>query len=334
MRVLVTGGCGFIGTNVVRSWRKARPDWTLVNLDKLTYAANPENLADLERDSKYVFVRGDIGNEELVSHLLESQKIDAVVHMAAESHVDRSILGPGIFIESNVRGTQVLLDACKRAKTARFVMVSTDEVYGSLGPTGLFTETTPLAPSSPYSASKAAADLIALAYHHTFKLDVVVTRCSNNYGAYQFPEKFIPLMVTNALRDESLPVYGDGGNVRDWIHVEDHASGIMAALERGKAGETYNFGGASERKNIDVAKQILAQLKKPETLLKFVQDRAGHDRRYAIDCGKIERELGYQAQVALTSGLRSTFDWYVQNEWWWRGVMDGSYQRWIETHYR
>ncbi|MGH7285270.1 MAG: dTDP-glucose 4,6-dehydratase [Polyangiaceae bacterium] len=333
MRVLVTGGCGFIGTNVVRSWRKARPDWTLVNLDKLTYAANPENLADLERDSKYVFVRGDIGNEELVSHLLESQKIDAVVHMAAESHVDRSILGPGIFIESNVRGTQVLLDACKRAKTARFVMVSTDEVYGSLGPTGLFTETTPLAPSSPYSASKAAADLIALAYHHTFKLDVVVTRCSNNYGAYQFPEKFIPLMVTNALRDESLPVYGDGGNVRDWIHVEDHASGIMAALERGKAGETYNFGGASERKNIDVAKQILAQLKKPETLLKFVQDRAGHDRRYAIDASKAKRELDWTPSHDFENGLAETVRWYETHPAWIEKTRSGEYRNYYDKQY-
>ncbi len=333
MRVLVTGGCGFIGTNVVRRWRSERPDWTLVNLDKLTYAANPENLADLERDPKYIFVRGDVGNEELVSHVLESRKIDAVVHMAAESHVDRSILGPGIFIESNVRGTQVLLDACKRAKVSRFVMVSTDEVYGSLGPTGLFTESTPLAPSSPYSASKAAADLIALAYHHTFEMDVVVTRCSNNYGAFQFPEKFIPLMITNAMRDESLPVYGDGGNVRDWIHVDDHATGILAALEKGKAGETYNFGGSSERRNIDVAKQILAQLKKPETLLKFVQDRAGHDRRYAIDASKAKRDLGWSPAHDFENGLAETVRWYVGHPEWIEKTRSGEYRNYYDKQY-
>ena len=253
--------------------------------------------------------------------------------MAAESHVDRSILGPGIFIESNVRGTQVLLDACKRAKVKRFVMVSTDEVYGSLGPTGLFTETTPLAPSSPYSASKAAADLVALAYHHTFGMDVVVTRCSNNYGAYQFPEKFIPLMITNALRDESLPVYGDGGNVRDWIHVEDHATGILAALEKGKGGEVYNFGGASERKNIDVAKQILAHVGKPETLLKFVKDRAGHDRRYAIDASKAKRELGWEPAHVFEDGLKGTIDWYVKNGAWVEKTRSGEYRNYYEKQY-
>lgn len=333
MRVLVTGGCGFIGTNVVRCWRRLRPDWTVVNLDKLTYAANPENLADLEDDPKYAFVRGDVGNEELVSHVLAAHAIDVVVHLAAESHVDRSILGPGIFIESNVRGTQVLLDACKRAKVKRFVMVSTDEVYGSLGPTGLFTETTPLAPSSPYSASKAAADLVALAYHHTFGMDVVVTRCSNNYGAYQFPEKFIPLMITNALRDEALPVYGDGGNVRDWIHVEDHATAILAALERGRAGEVYNFGGASERKNIDVAKQILARVGKPEALLKFVQDRAGHDRRYAIDASKAKRELGWEPAHVFEDGLKDTIDWYVTNAAWIDKTRSGEYRNYYDKQY-
>lgn len=333
MRVLVTGGAGFIGTNVIRRWRKIRPDWTIVNLDKLTYAANPENLAEFENDSHYAFVRGDIGNEELVTHVLRAHDIEAVVHMAAESHVDRSILGPGIFIETNVRGSQTLLEASKRSGVKRFVMVSTDEVYGSLGPTGLFTETTPLAPSSPYSASKAAADLIALAYHHTFKMDVVVTRCSNNYGAYQFPEKLIPLMVTNAIANQQLPIYGDGANVRDWIHVDDHATGILAALEKGKAGEAYNFGGSSERKNIDVAKEILKQVGKPESLLKFVEDRAGHDRRYAIDASKSKRDLGWTPAHNFEDGLKETVRWYVDHPEWVAKTKSGEYRRYYDKQY-
>ena len=333
MRVLVTGGAGFIGTNLVRGWRKLRPDWTIINLDKLTYAANPENLAEFENDPKYVFVRGDIGNEELVAHVIRAHQVDAVVHMAAESHVDRSILGPGIFIETNVRGTQTLLEASRRAGVKRFVMVSTDEVYGSLGPTGLFTETTPLAPSSPYSASKASADLIALAYHHTFKMDVVVTRCSNNYGAYQFPEKLIPLMVTNAIANIQLPIYGDGANVRDWIHVDDHATGVLATLEKGKAGEAYNFGGSSERKNIDVAKEILKQLGKPESLLKFVQDRAGHDRRYAIDASKSKRELGWTPAHNFEDGLKETVRWYVEHPEWVEKTKRGEDRNYYEKQY-
>ena len=333
MRVLVTGGAGFIGTNLVRGWRKLRPDWTIINLDKLTYAANPENLAEFENDPKYVFVRGDIGNEELVAHVIRAHQVDAVVHMAAESHVDRSILGPGIFIETNVRGTQTLLEASRRAGVKRFVMVSTDEVYGSLGPTGLFTETTPLAPSSPYSASKASADLIALAYHHTFKMDVVVTRCSNNYGAYQLPEKLIPLMVTNAIANIQLPIYGDGANVRDWIHVDDHATGVLATLEKGKAGEAYNFGGSSERKNIDVAKEILKQLGKPESLLKFVQDRAGHDRRYAIDASKSKRELGWTPAHNFEDGLKETVRWYVEHPEWVEKTKSGEYRHYYEKQY-
>jgi dTDP-glucose 4,6-dehydratase len=333
MRVLVTGGAGFIGTNVIRGWRKLRPDWTIINLDKLTYAANPENLAEFEKDPNYVFVRGDIGNDELVAHVLREQRIEAVVHMAAESHVDRSILGPGIFIETNVRGTQALLEASRRHGVKRFVMVSTDEVYGSLGPTGLFTETTPLAPSSPYSASKASADLIALAYHHTFNMDVVVTRCSNNYGAYQFPEKLIPLMVTNAIANQQLPIYGDGGNVRDWIHVDDHATGILAALEKGKSGEAYNFGGSSERKNIDVAKEILKQVGKPESLLKFVEDRAGHDRRYAIDASKSKRDLGWTPAHNFEDGLKETVRWYVDNPAWVAKTKSGEYRHYYDKQY-
>src|SRR5919201_2295009 len=270
MNVLITGGSGFIGSNLVRLILAERPGWRVVNLDKLTYAGNAENLADLDGHPGYRFVRGDVANGELVADLLRSERIDSVLHLAAESHVDRSILSPAVFIETNVRGTQVLLEAAREAGVARFLHVSTDEVYGSLGATGLFTEDTPLAPSSPYSASKAGSDLLALAYAHTFRMHVVVTRCSNNYGPYQFPEKLIPLMVVNALRDLPLPVYGDGGNVRDWLHVEDHCQALMRALERGRAGEVYNIGGAAERKNIEIVRAIVALLGKPEGLIRFV----------------------------------------------------------------
>jgi dTDP-glucose 4,6-dehydratase len=253
---------------------------------------NAESLGDLEGHERYRFVRGDVANGELVGELLRSERIEAVMHLAAESHVDRSILAPAIFIETNVRGTQVLLEAARELGVSRFLHVSTDEVYGSLGPTGAFTEETPLAPSSPYSASKAASDLLALAYARTFQLPVVVTRCSNNYGPYQFPEKLIPLMIANALRDLPLPVYGDGMNVRDWIHVEDHCRGLLLALEKGRAGEVYNFGARSERHNIHIVQQVLALLGKPESLVQYVKDRPGHDRRYAIDPRKAEGELG------------------------------------------
>jgi len=283
MNVLLTGGCGFIGSNLVRLLVAERPGWRIVNLDKLTYAGNAENLADLADHPRYRFVRGDICNGELIADLFRTERIDAVMHLAAESHVDRSILAPSIFIETNVRGTQVLLEAAREFGVQRFLHVSTDEVYGSLGPTGLFTEQTPLDPSSPYSASKAASDLLALAYARTFALPVVVTRCSNNYGPWQFPEKLIPLMIANATRDLPLPVYGDGMNVRDWIHVEDHARGLLAALERGGAGQVYNFGASSERHNIDIVRQVLKLTGKPESLIRYVTDRLGHDRRYAID---------------------------------------------------
>lgn len=333
MHVLVTGGCGFIGTNLVKWLRKNRPAWTVVNLDKLTYAANPENLAELEEDPHYAFVAGDVGNRELVEHVIRTHRIDHVMHLAAESHVDRSILGPQVFVESNVLGTQVLLDASRRLGVRRFLMVSTDEVYGSLGPTGLFTETTPLDPSSPYSASKASADLLTFAYHRTFGYDVVVTRCSNNYGPYQFPEKFIPLMIANALGDKKVPVYGDGGNVRDWIHVDDHCRGLVTALEKGKAGEAYNFGGASERRNIDVVKAILAKLGKPESLIEFVKDRLGHDRRYAIDHAKATRELGWKPEHAFEDGLARTIAWYVENGAWIARTTSGEYRHYYEKQY-
>jgi dTDP-glucose 4,6-dehydratase len=334
MNVLVTGGCGFIGSNLVRLLRAERPDWTVVNLDLLTYAGNLENLSDLEGDGGHVFVRADIGDRERVEALLGQYRIDSVLHLAAESHVDRSILGPELFVRTNVLGTQVLLEACHRKKVGRFVMVSTDEVYGSLGPTGAFTETSPLQPSSPYSASKASADLLALAFHHTFGLDVVVTRCSNNYGPYQFPEKLIPLMVVNALHDEPLPVYGDGGNVRDWLHVEDHCQALLAVLERGRAGEVYNIGGGAEQRNIDLVKLLLAALRKPESLIRFVQDRPGHDRRYAIDPSKIRGELGWNPGRTFRQGLEATVRWYVDNPDWWKHVKSGAYRQYYETQYR
>ncbi|MGA9526332.1 MAG: dTDP-glucose 4,6-dehydratase [Myxococcaceae bacterium] len=334
MNVLVTGGCGFIGSNLVKYLRRVRPEWTVVNLDKLTYAGNLENLSDLEGDPKHVFVKGDVANRELMEHVLSQHRIDAVMHLAAESHVDRSILGPEIFVQTNVLGSQVLLDAAHRQGVKRFLMVSTDEVYGSLGPTGYFTETSPLQPSSPYSASKTSADLVSLAYHHTFGLDVVVTRCSNNYGPYQFPEKLIPLMVVNALHDRPLPVYGDGGNVRDWLHVEDHCAGLLLALEKGRAGEVYNIGGGAERKNLEIVRGILGLLGKPESLIKFVQDRPGHDRRYAIDPTKIKNELGWTPSHTFEHGLEETVRWFVSNRAWWERVISGAYRDYYQSQYR
>ncbi|HZA51729.1 MAG TPA: dTDP-glucose 4,6-dehydratase [Myxococcaceae bacterium] len=334
MNVLVTGGCGFIGSNLVRYLRRERPDWKVINLDRLTYAGNLENLADLEGDPTHVFVRGDIGDRDLVGELISRHQIQVVMHLAAESHVDRSILGPEIFIECNVLGTQRLLEASRQHGVKRFLMVSTDEVYGSLGPTGAFTESSPLCPSSPYSCSKASADLLALAYHHTFGTNVVVTRCSNNYGRYQFPEKLIPLMIVNALHDKPLPVYGDGGNVRDWLHVEDHCQALVRALEQGKAGEVYNIGGGAERRNIDIVRGILKLLGKPESLIKFVQDRPGHDRRYAIDPSKAKRELGWTPAHTFERGLEETVRWYVDNARWWEHVLSGAYRQYFETQYR
>ncbi len=333
MNVLVTGGAGFIGSNLVRLLLAERSQWRVVNLDKLTYAGNAENLAGLEKNPRYRFVRGDICDGPLVADLIRSERIDAVMHLAAESHVDRSILEPAVFIETNVRGTQVLLEAARELSVRRFLHVSTDEVYGSLGPTGLFTEETPVAPSSPYSASKAASDLLALAYAHTFDLPVVVTRCSNNYGAYQFPEKLIPLMIANAIRDLPLPVYGDGMNVRDWIHVEDHCRGLLVALEKGKPGEVYNFGGSSERHNIDIVKRVLDLLGKPHTLIQFVKDRPGHDRRYAIDWSKARRELGWEPRRRFEDGLAETVRWYGEQRPWWERVLSGEYLTYYERQY-
>ncbi|MBK7865289.1 MAG: dTDP-glucose 4,6-dehydratase [Archangiaceae bacterium] len=334
MNVLVTGGCGFIGSNLVKYLRKQRPQWKIVNFDKLTYAGNLENLKDLEGDAQHVFVKGDVNNREHVEHVLRQHGIEAVMHLAAESHVDRSILGPEAFTVTNVLGTQVLLEASRAVGLKRFLMVSTDEVYGSLGPTGAFTEESPLQPSSPYSASKTAADLLALAYAHTFGLDVVVTRCSNNYGRYQFPEKLIPLMVVNCLHDKPLPVYGDGAQIRDWLHVEDHCSALLLALERGKKGQTYNIGGGAERKNIDIVKGILKRTGKPETLIKYVQDRPGHDRRYAIDPTKTKRELGWAPAHTFEQGLDDTVTWYLENRTWWERVTSGAYRQYFDSQYK
>jgi dTDP-glucose 4,6-dehydratase len=331
--VLVTGGAGFIGSNLVRLLRKERPDWTLVNLDKLTYAGNAESLADLRGDPKHVLVRGDIANAELVEHLLRVHQIEAVLNLAAESHVDRSILGPGIFVETNVSGTQVLLECARQAGVKRFVQISTDEVYGSLGATGRFTEQSPLKPSSPYSASKTAADLLVLAYGHTFKMDVVVTRCSNNYGPFQFPEKLIPLMIANALEGKKLPVYGDGQQIRDWIHVEDHGRALLAALEKGTAGEVYNIGSDNEWPNLQIVHRLLEILGKGSELIEYVKDRPGHDRRYAIDAAKAHAELSWKPRIAFADGLAQTVAWYVQNRGWWERVRSGEYRTYYERNY-
>jgi len=330
--VLVTGGAGFIGGNLVRLLLRERPDWTVVNLDKLTYAGNLESLSDLQGNPRHQFVRGDIANAELVEHLIGAHKVDAILNLAAESHVDRSILGPGIFVETNVGGAQVLLDEARKARL-RFVQVSTDEVYGSLGATGKFTELTPLDPSSPYSSSKAAADLLALSYKRTFGLDVVVTRCSNNYGPFQFPEKLIPLMIANVLEGKKLPVYGDGMQIRDWIHVDDHARGILAALEQGKSGEVYNFGSENEHPNLFIVRELIKLLGRDETLIEYVKDRPGHDRRYAIDAQKSQGQLGWRPQIQFAEGLKRTVDWYRENRGWWERIRTGAYRRYYEENY-
>ena len=332
-RLLVTGGCGFIGSNFIRHCLSTRDNVTIINVDKLTYAGNLENLADLEGDARLLFRRGDICDRAFVQQVLADQPVDAVLNFAAESHVDRSILDSGPFVQTNIVGTQVLLDACREAGIVRYVQVSTDEVYGSLGADGLFTEQTPLAPNSPYSASKASADLLVRSYVHTFGFPAVITRCSNNYGPYQFPEKLIPLFISNALNDRPLPVYGKGENVRDWIHVLDHCRGILAAVEHGQTGEVYNFGGKCELKNIDLTRTLLRLLGKPESLIRYVTDRPGHDLRYAIDCSKAERELGWSPQVDFETGLRETIDWYRANSEWVERIQSGEYTSYYERQY-
>lgn len=333
MRLLVTGGAGFIGSNFIRYMLRNDPDLFILNLDKLTYAGNLENLREVESHPHYRFVKGDIGNRELVDYLLREYDIDTVVNFAAESHVDRSIMEPDLFLRTNVLGTQALLDAAKETGVKKYLQISTDEVYGSLGEKGYFTEETPLAPNSPYSASKASADLIVRAYHETYGMNVNITRCSNNYGPYHFPEKLIPLMITNALENKPLPVYGDGGNIRDWLHVEDHARAIDLVLRRGKPGEVYNIGGHNEWRNIDIVKLILKELGKSEELIRFVPDRPGHDRRYAIDPTKIRRELGWEPQYTFEKGIRETIRWYLDNREWWERVKSGDYQEYYAKQY-
>lgn len=331
--ILVTGGAGFIGSNYVRYALRHDPECKITNFDKLTYAGNLENLSDLASDTRYTFVKGDICVLEEVREVLRTQKINAIVHFAAESHVDRSLREADVFVKTNVLGTQVLLEAALREGVGRFIHVSTDEVYGSLGEDGKFTESTPLHPNSPYSASKAGSDLLALAYQHTFGLPVIVTRCSNNYGPYQFPEKLIPLMILNALGGKPLPVYGDGFNVRDWLHVEDHCSAIHSVLGSGTPGEVYNIGGNNEWKNIDIVKQILLTLGKPESLISFVKDRPGHDRRYAIDSTKIRQHLGWTPTFTFERGLGETIEWYTGHAEWCQHVTSGEYQEYYKMMY-
>src|SRR5262245_707299 len=330
--LLVTGGCGFIGSNYIRYLLESEPDISVVNLDCLTYAGNLANLADLEKNPRLTFVKGDIISRDDVRRAIGSS-VSGIVNFAAESHVDRSILDSGPFVRTNVLGTQVLLDAAREFKVPKFVQVSTDEVYGSLGPTGLFTETTPLAPSSPYSASKTAADLLALAYQHTFGLPAVITRCSNNYGPYQFPEKLIPLFITRLFQDQKVPVYGDGMQVRDWIHVRDHCAGIEAVRRKGRVGEVYNLGGRCEKPNIEITQTLLDLIGKPRTLIEYVKDRPGHDRRYAIDCSKAERELGWSPKVPFEEGLKEAIAWYRTNTTWVDTVKSGEYRKDYEPQY-
>ncbi|CAG7647690.1 dTDP-glucose 4,6-dehydratase [Paenibacillus solanacearum] len=332
MKVLVTGGAGFIGSNFVIYMLNKYPDYQIINLDELTYAGNLENLNSIQNFPNYTFVKGDIADARVIDQLFE-KGVDIVVNFAAESHVDRSILDPQIFIKTNVMGTQVLLDAAKKYGVTKFVQVSTDEVYGSLGETGLFTEMTPLSPNSPYSASKAGGDLIVRAYHETFGMNVNITRCSNNYGPYQFPEKLIPLMISNALNNKQLPVYGDGLNIRDWLYVEDHCSAIDLVMHKGISGEVYNVGGNNERTNIHIVKTILEALDKPESLITYVEDRLGHDRRYGIDATKITQELGWSPKYNFESGIKATILWYLENKEWWERIQSGAYQEYYTKQY-
>ena len=329
--VLVTGGCGFIGSNFVRYLLEREPAVHVVNFDALTYAGNLTNLAEWAGHPRYRFVKGDVADRADVRAALDG--VRAVIHFAAESHVDRSIHDAGPFVRTNVLGTQVLLDAAREFKVERFVHVSTDEVYGSLGPTGAFTEETPLAPNSPYAASKAAADLLVRSYVHTFGLPALITRCSNNYGPYQFPEKLIPLFIGNLLRDEPVPVYGDGLNVRDWIHVRDHCAGVHRVWRGGKVGEVYNIGGRCEKTNLELTHALLRAVGKPASLIRYVKDRPGHDRRYAIDCAKMERELDWRPAVSFEQGLRETVQWYRANKNWVDGVHTGEYLNYYERQY-
>jgi dTDP-glucose 4,6-dehydratase len=332
LQVLVTGGCGFIGSNFVRYLLETDPEVSVVNYDCLTYAGNPASLADIAENSRYRFVAGDITDRQAVRSVLGTG-IRGVINFAAESHVDRSIHDAGPFVRTNVIGTQTLLDASREFGIARFVQISTDEVYGSLGPTGTFAEDSPLAPNSPYAASKAAADLLVRSYVHTYAMPAVITRCSNNYGPYQFPEKLIPLFITNLLRNESVPVYGDGLNIRDWIHVRDHCAAIYHVWKAGRAGEVYNIGGRCERTNLELTYALLEATGKPQSLIRYVKDRPGHDRRYAIDCEKIERELAWRPTIGFAQGLADTVRWYRDNAAWVANIRNGEYRKYYERQY-
>jgi len=333
-RILVTGGTGFIGSNFVRMVLSEHRDCFIVNLDKLTYAGNLENLAGFENHPNHKFIKGDICDGNLVEQIIERHKIDSIVNFAAESHVDRSITEPKIFIETNVTGTLMLLEAARDKKLERFIQISTDEVYGALGPEGKFTEQTPLSPNSPYSASKAAADLLVGAFGHTWGVRYNITRCSNNYGPYHFPEKLIPLMINNALNDKELPVYGDGMQVRDWLYVYDHCTAVWKVLTEAQPGETYNIGGCNEKTNIEVVGLILNRLGKSKTLIRHVTDRPGHDRRYAIEPAKIMNELNWRPSVTFEQGINKTIDWYLANRKWLANVVSGEYQKYYESMYK
>ena len=336
MKILVTGGAGFIGGNFVLYMVDQYPEDMIVNLDALTYAGNLETLKSVEDKPNYKFVKGDISNFAFIDQLFKDEQFDAVVNFAAESHVDRSITDPGIFVKTNVLGTQVLLDASKKYGVKRYHQVSTDEVYGDLPLDHLdlfFTEETPLHTSSPYSASKAGADLLVLAYHRTFQMPVTISRCSNNYGPYHFPEKLIPLMISRALNDQSLPVYGKGENVRDWLHVYDHCVAIDLILRNGRIGEVYNIGGHNERTNLEVVQTILRELNKPESLIQYVTDRKGHDLRYAIDPTKIETELNWKPKYNFDTGIKQTIQWYLDNKTWWQNILSGEYAHYFENQY-
>lgn len=345
--ILVTGGAGFIGSNFVKMMLKKHPNYKIINIDTLTYAGNLENLKDIERKTNYTFIRADIRDREKIEKIFKNNEVTSVVNFAAESHVDRSIEEPEVFLTTNIIGTQVLLDIakqywkknlddkyCKEYKPGvKFLQVSTDEVYGTLGETGMFVETTPLMPNSPYSASKASGDMIVRTYNKTFGMPVNITRCSNNYGPYQFPEKLIPLMINNCLKEKSLPVYGDGMQVRDWLHVSDHCSAIDAVLHNGRAGEVYNIGGNNEKANIEIIKLIIKTLGKSENLIKYVKDRPGHDRRYAIDSAKITTELGWEPVYTFERGMKETIQWYLDNTEWIENIVSGDYADYYDNMY-
>lgn len=325
MKLFVTGGAGFIGSNFIQYMLKKYSDISIINFDKLTYAGNLESLKSVENLPNYSFVKGDICNSELVNQVIQQEKVDVIVNFAAESHVDRSISDPTIFVHTNVVGTQVLLEAARTNKIYKYIQISTDEVYGTLGETGYFTEESPIAPNSPYSASKAGADLLVRSYHETFGMNVNITRCSNNYGPFHFPEKLVPLIITNALENKQIPVYGDGLNVRDWLYVADHATAIDLVIQKGKPGEVYNIGGHNEKCNIDIVNLILNTLEKPAELIKYVDDRLGHDRRYAIDPSKISLELGWKPKYTFESGIKQTIEWYLSNKEWWSNIKSKVY---------